>query len=139
MFTPSRLALARKRRGLTKKALAERVGVTARSITAYEAGEIEPQPETVARLGEALHFPVTFFEGEDLSEIPDTAASFRALSKMSAAQRHAATSAGRLAVALHDWIAERFRLPETNIPKLGPGVDPETAAEVVRAEWQLGE
>ncbi len=42
-------------------------------------------------------------------------------------------------MALHDWIATKFRLPTPDVPAIGPGVDPETAAEVVRAEWGLGE
>lgn len=42
-------------------------------------------------------------------------------------------------MALHDWISERFRLPPQNVPNLGPGLDAETAAQIVRAEWKLGE
>jgi len=139
VFTPSRLALARRRRGLTKKHLGELVGVSTRSITGYEAGEIEPTPLIVARLGDVLRFPPTFFEGDDLEEAVPDAASFRSMKKMTAAQRHAALSAGTLAYAFHDWLSERFRLPEPSIPKLGPSVDPEVAAEVVRTEWGLGQ
>jgi Zn-dependent peptidase ImmA (M78 family)/DNA-binding XRE family transcriptional regulator len=139
VFTPSRLALARRRRGLTKKRVAELIGVSTRSVVGFEAGEITPTPLTIARMADTLDFPASFFEAADLEEISDEAASFRSLSKMTAAQRHSARAAGELAFALHDWIAERFRLPETNVPRLGPGIDPETAAEVVRAEWDLGE
>ncbi|MGO9319186.1 MAG: XRE family transcriptional regulator [Solirubrobacteraceae bacterium] len=139
MFTPSRLALARRRRGLTKKRVAELIDLTTRSVVGFEAGEITPTPLTIARMADVLDFPVSFFEAADLEEISGDAASFRALSKMTAAQRHAALAAGELAFALHDWVSERFRLPETSVPRLGPGVDPETAAQVVRAEWGLGE
>lgn len=139
MFTPSRLALARKRRGLTKKGLAELVDVSTRSITAFEAGDIVPKPLTVTRLAEALDFPISFFEADDLEELASEAVSFRALSKMAASHRHSALAAGTIACDLHDWIAGRFKLPEPRVPKLGPGVDPETAAQVVRAEWNLGE
>jgi Zn-dependent peptidase ImmA (M78 family) len=90
-------------------------------------------------LAEVLKFPTSFFEAGDLAEIPDEAASFRSLSRMSASDRHAALASGRLALALHDWISARFRLPEPSVPKLGPGVDPETAAQIVRAEWSMGE
>lgn len=139
MFNPSRLVLARKRRGMTKRALAERVGLTDRSITAFESGAAEPSEPTLTRIAQALRFPLAFFDASDLEEIPEAAASFRSLSKMTAAQRNSAVAAGTLALALDDWIAERFRLPEANVPKLGPHVDPETAAEAVRAEWGLGE
>lgn len=77
--------------------------------------------------------------GDDLEEVPTAGTSFRSLARMTAAQRHSAEAAGTLALALNDWIEPRFRLPEPNVPKLGPGVDPETAAAVVRSEWQLGE
>lgn len=139
MFTPSRLTLARKRRGLTKKALAEKIQVSTRSVTAFEAGKIGPKPATLARISEALSFPPSFFEAEDLPELSSAAVSFRSLSKMEAAQRHSALAAGAIAFALHDWISERFKLPIANVPKLGPGLDAETAAQVVRAEWSLGE
>jgi Zn-dependent peptidase ImmA (M78 family)/transcriptional regulator with XRE-family HTH domain len=139
MFTPSRLALARRRRGITKRRLAEAVGLTARSITAFEAGDLSPGEPTLARLADALAFPIGFFQAPDLDEVPEAAASFRALSKISAAQRHAALAAGSLALGLHEWMAERFKLPSADVPKIGPGVDPETAAEAVRSEWGLGE
>lgn len=139
MFTPSRLTLARKRRGLTKKRLAELVELSTRSVTAFETGETVPKAETLSRLAEILAFPPSFFEASDIEEIANDAVSFRSLSKMEAAQRHAALAAGGIAFDLHDWISDRFRLPEARIPKLGPGLAPETAAEVVRAEWSLGE
>ncbi len=139
MFNPSRLVLARKRRGMTKRGLAERVGLTDRSITAFESGAAEPSDPTLLRIAEVLTFPVSFFSASDLEEISEAAASFRSLSKMTAAQRNAAVAAGTLAVALDDWITERFRLPPPDVPKLGPHLDPETAAEAARAEWGLGE
>jgi Zn-dependent peptidase ImmA (M78 family)/transcriptional regulator with XRE-family HTH domain len=139
VFTPSRLALARQRRGLTKKRVAELIGVSTRSMTGFEAGDYVPSDATIAKLSEALDFPTGFFEAEDLEVLPDTAVSFRSLRGMTASQRHAALAAGALAFALHDWISARFRLPGPAVPALGPGVDPETAAQVVRAEWGLGE
>jgi Zn-dependent peptidase ImmA (M78 family) len=39
---------------------------------------------------------------------------------------------------ISDWIDARFRLPDTDIPRL-PGHEPESAAQVVRAHWGLGE
>jgi Zn-dependent peptidase ImmA (M78 family) len=82
---------------------------------------------------------VTFFLASDLEEIPEGAASFRSLSRMTAAQRNSAVAAGTLALALDDWITARFRLPNPDVPRLGPRIEPETAAEAVRAEWALGE
>jgi Zn-dependent peptidase ImmA (M78 family)/transcriptional regulator with XRE-family HTH domain len=138
VLTPSRFVLARRRRGYTKKHVAEQAGVSVRSITAYESGETAPERATLVRIAAVLDFPVEFFEGDDLVEIGNQMASFRSLARMTAAQRHAAQAAGSLAMALHDWIAERFVLPDPLVPRLGPGIDPETAADAVRQEWTLG-
>lgn len=140
MFNPSRLALARKRRGWTKRKLAQEAQLTDKSIMLFESGELPPSEPTLAALAGALRFPVSFFtQPDDLEEIPTNAASFRALTKMTAAQRDAAEAAGALAFRLSDWIGEGFRVPDPDVPRLGPGLDPETAAEVVRMEWGLGE
>ncbi|MDP2211852.1 MAG: XRE family transcriptional regulator [Candidatus Aquicultor sp.] len=138
-FTPSRLTLARKRRGMTKKALAEAVGVSDRILTEYEAGRKQPTSATLILLAEELKFPQAFFSRPDADEFPLGAASFRALSTVTSRQRDQATAAGELAFSLADWIDDRFEnLPKPDIPRLR-GIDPETAAEFVRREWGLGE
>lgn len=140
VFTPSRLTLARRRRGYTKKRVAELARLTPRIIVAYEAGERDPSPKTLTTLADVLRFPVAFFEGDDLEQVADEAASFRSLSKTAVGRRYAALAAGELAFELQDWISARFSLPAPDVPQLGPGeVDPETAAQVVRAEWRLGQ
>jgi Zn-dependent peptidase ImmA (M78 family) len=138
MMTPSRLTLARKRRGLTLVRLAEAAGVSTRSLSAYENGQQQPAPQTARALARALGVPAAFLAAPEIEEIPAGSASFRALSKMTAAQRDAACSAGRMALLISDWIEERFVLPAADVPSL-PGEDPETAAEVVRARWGLGQ
>ena len=104
MFNNTRFALARKRRGLTKRALAKEVGVTDRSITAYESGQTVPESQTVEKIANALRFPVEFFFADDVEELPVEVASFRALTKMTAAQRDIALSAGVVALLLNQWI-----------------------------------
>jgi Zn-dependent peptidase ImmA (M78 family)/DNA-binding XRE family transcriptional regulator len=136
-LTPSRLALARKRRGMTLVRLADVTGVSTRSLTAYESGKQQPTPQTTRALARALAVPAAFLQAAEIEEIPPGAASFRALSKMTAAQRDTACSAGRIAFLISDWIEERFILPAADVPSLAK-LDPETAAEVVRARWGLG-
>lgn len=137
-FTPARLALARKRRGFTKKALAERAGLSLRSVTGYESGTQEPTGATVDDLAKALEFPAAFLSAPEPQELSATGASFRALTKMTATQRNQAVSAGILAIELSRWIEERFKLPEVSVPTY-VGIDPELAADGVRSEWGLGE
>lgn len=139
-LTPSRLTLARKRRGLSLAALSRLSGVSTRSLTNYEGGHAQPSPESLAALAEVLDVPVKFLSAPEIDEIEPAAASFRALSKMSAPKRDAATSAGRLGIELNRWIEERFRLPAANVPRLErEGQGPNAAAAVVREHWQLGE
>lgn len=137
VLTPSRLTLARKRRGLTLVQLATEVGVSVRSLSAYENGRQEPTRDTRRRLAAALDVPTGFLSASDVDEIPLDAISFRAPSKLTAGQRDTARSAGRVALLLAEWIEQRFDLPATDVPSL-PSLDPETAAEVVRARWGLG-
>ena len=165
MFNNTRFALARKRRGLTKRALAKEVGVTDRSITAYESGQTIPESQTVEKIASALRFPVEFFFADDVEELPVEVASFRALTKMTAAQRDIALSAGAIALLLSRWIGDKFDLPSPDFPEdyriasdvnsknktsqqsaeddqypdIGQENDPEAAAEMLRRYWDLGE
>ena len=137
-FNPYRLDLARRRRGLTKQALAEAVNISPRSLVGYYGEEREPSPETISAFAETLDFPTAFFYGDDLEEPPLEDASFRALSRMTARLRNQAIAAGALGMCLSDWIDERFNLPDVKIPRYD-SVDPETAAIELRNEWGLGE
>ena len=65
MFNCSKLALARKRRQLTKKELAEQSGITAVTLTRLETGiTVDPSMETLTALAKVLGYPVDFFFGE---------------------------------------------------------------------------
>jgi Zn-dependent peptidase ImmA (M78 family)/DNA-binding XRE family transcriptional regulator len=165
MFNNTRFALARKRRGLTKRALAKKVGVTDRSITAYESGQTAPESQTVEKIATALRFPLEFFFADDIEELPVEVASFRALTKMTAAKRDIALSAGAVALLLNEWIERKFDLPVPDFPEdyrisaderakagirqqssegdqypiLGKENGPEAAAEMLRRYWDLGE
>ncbi|WP_036262670.1 XRE family transcriptional regulator [Methylocapsa aurea] len=138
MFTPGRFSLARRRRGLTKKAFAEELGVTPHTILRYESGDIEPPDDVVEKIAKLLDFPAAFFHAPDMDEIVADAASFRSLTAMSAKDRDSALAAGTLAYALSDWVDEHFALPEPDLIDLS-GESPEVAARSLRQEWTLGE
>jgi Zn-dependent peptidase ImmA (M78 family)/DNA-binding XRE family transcriptional regulator len=135
---PSRLELARRRRGLSKVRLASLIGVEPRTISAYENGEFAPSPEILAEISSTLRFPVNFFVGPDI-DVPSTrSVSFRALSRMTAGERDAALGAGAIALLLNEWIDRKFDLPPCNVPDLRSD-EPESAAETLRAHWGLGD
>lgn len=135
---PTRLTLARKRRGHKKTKLAELSRVDLRSITAFEAGEFAPSQQTLARIAAVLDFPVPFFYGEDLDEPSLDSGSFRSMTKMSAPQRDMALSQAALGLHFMAWIEDRFELPEADLPDLSREPKPEAAAESLRRAWALG-
>jgi Zn-dependent peptidase ImmA (M78 family)/DNA-binding XRE family transcriptional regulator len=136
VFDPTRLTLARRRRGLTKSQLAQRVDVSTRTIANYEQGS-NPSDATLVTIGEQLGFPVEFFHEPAVELIADDAVSFRARASMTASKKHQALGAGTLALIVDDWIEQRFTRPTPDLPDLSTQ-DPEVAAEILRAEWALG-
>jgi Zn-dependent peptidase ImmA (M78 family)/DNA-binding XRE family transcriptional regulator len=139
MFNPQRLRIARERRAMTKKGFAERVGVAPNTIFRYEAGELVPSDEAIRLFAETLAFPVGFFFGGDLDQPRRDNASFRGLASKSAKIMDAALASGSLSYLFDDWISERYQLVELDLPELGPGIDAETAAMMLRHHWRLGD
>lgn len=137
-FNPSRLTLARKRRGMAKLALAGLIGVDRKTIHSYEVGITVPEENVLSRIIDALDFPREFFFGEDIEEPSILSGSFRSMSKMSASVRDMATSQARFGLHLSAWIKQKFEIPSVQIPDVSLTSDPEAAAEFVRRSWSLG-
>ena len=138
-FNPRRLSLARKRRQLTAKGLAEKAGLAVDTISRLENGSNDPDDTTIAKLVRVLNFPKPFFFDEDPQEIDTGAVSFRSFSKMSARERDAAISAGSLGLQLSTWVEKRFTLPSPKLLDLSYETDPEMAAYSIRQAWSIGE
>ena len=138
-YNPTRLSLARRRRGMSKADLHKATKISLRTLTNYESKDSKPQYEHLQILSVVLKLPVEFFFGPDIEEIMPDAASFRSLSKLPASQRDAALAAGTFAKELCTWIEQRFSLPEPSIPPLRGFATPEAAADALRAHWGLGE
>lgn len=139
MFNLTRMVLARKRRRMTGKDLAERSGLSAMTISRLENGENVPDESTIDKLATALGFPREFFFARDIDAVSTDAVSFRSLSKMSAKERDAAISAGMLGLELSSWVEAKFSLPKPNLLDLSSEPDPETTARSLRQHWGIGE
>lgn len=143
MFNSERFRIARERRGLTKKALADLAGLTSKTISTYENWGMfeEIGSDSIQKIANALNYPVEFFSAGDIKNLSVGGVSFRAMTKLSAAKRDAALSAGILAMELSEWIENQFTLPSVNVPEIqfDSFSEPETAAVAVRAHWGLGE
>ena len=137
-FSAIRLAVARKRRQFTKKALAANAGISQVHLTRIEGGETtEPERETVESLARALAYPVDFFYLADCVELPTEAASFRSLSSITSRQRDAALASGAIAFDLDYWVAVRFDLPTPDLLDLRDE-EPTAAAAALRSYWSIG-
>ena len=125
---------------MNKTQLAKAVRLTPATISAYEKGNSTPSAELLERIAGVLRFPTEFFDMEMDEVVPIDGASFRALSRMTAAQRNMARSVGNLCVELNAWMEAEFNLPDPDVPEIDPLVaTPEGAAALVRAAWGLGE
>jgi Zn-dependent peptidase ImmA (M78 family)/transcriptional regulator with XRE-family HTH domain len=138
MFNASRLTIARQRVGLTKKELAQRVGVDGRAISGFEAGQYMPTVENVERIARVLGFSKEYFDADDIELLDAGGVSFRSMTKMTAKQRDGAVAAGSIAFILSDWVDREFDLPGPDVPDYR-GATPEAAALSLRQDWGLGE
>lgn len=138
-FNPSRLKLARLRRGLTMTALARMAGISHRMVVEYEKDYClyEPSDATISAFVNALKYPAEFFFGDDIESINPSTVSFRSLKKMTAAQEGAAIGAGQIGLIVNDYFESRFKLPDLNLIDLR-GENPEFAARTLREYWNLG-
>ena len=140
MFNSECLKFARKRRGLTKKSLAERAKLSPRSISMFENNEASPSEETLYELSKKLDFPVEFFlQDETFDALNENAVSFRSLSKMSAGRKYSALNAGAIAIKFNEWVNERFSLPSPDLIETEGPKDPEIVAMTLREYWGVGE
>ncbi|SER30704.1 Transcriptional regulator, contains XRE-family HTH domain [Lentzea xinjiangensis] len=123
MLTPSRLTLARTRRGLSAAELARKAGVQARAIGEYERGLRSPQPATVESLAGALGFPAAFLTAPEPPR-PQ-------LVPRHAPEKVQATAAAQLAIEFNGWLERLFVLPQPDLPP------PRTSPGKTRQGWRL--
>jgi transcriptional regulator with XRE-family HTH domain len=64
-FNSKRLILARQRRRLTGKGLADVAGLSANTVSRLENGENEPDEQTVDKIASSLDYPTAFFYADD--------------------------------------------------------------------------
>lgn len=136
-FSSNRLILARKRRCLTFRELAERSGLSPVAVSNIANAKSEPTEDNVRKLASALGYPPEFFYSPDLEPLAVDQASFRSLSSMTAKARDAALASAPLAMEVHEWVRERYDLPEVDLPDLQYEDDPFSAAAALREQWGM--
>ena len=123
---------------MTKKGVADAIGVTPNTILRWEAGISPPSNEHLRQLADCLQFPIGFFDGVELDEPRRDNASFRGMASKSDKIMDAALASGAIAFLLDDWIANTFFRPDPDVLDL-QRQDPITAATLLRQHWRLGD
>lgn len=146
-FDPARLTQARLRAGLTKRAVAERLGVSAAAVGQYEAGITRPRPDLVPKLAALLDVPAEFFlPGRPRVHLDISTAHFRSLRKTPLHQRAKAVAHVEQLWELVHALELRVQFPVVGLPGFAGGEmspqelpgDPVAAARELRARWKLG-
>lgn len=146
-FDPDRLTQARRLAGLTKRAVAEQLGVSAVAVGQWEAGTHPPRPDHIGVLAEVLDVPPSFLAaGRPYARLDDTAAHFRSLRHTPAHQRAKAIAFAEQVWELAYALERRVQLPPVDLPgfsagevaKEAVGSDPLQAAQTLRRHWKLG-
>lgn len=141
LFNPERLTVAREFRGLTKTALASKIGKTPSALTQFEAGIVRPDPTTLRKLSLALGFPVDFFgHGGRNLVIPLDACSFRSLRSASQRDRRRLLATASLVCELVAFLDQHVDFPQERVSELAAlaGPDIEACSVAVRHTWGLG-
>ncbi|MFC0268546.1 helix-turn-helix domain-containing protein [Kushneria aurantia] len=137
MFSTISLEIARERRGLTKKELAVKAGLTPEHLTRVIKGKHIPDDAAIGSLAAALEYPKSFFLDEPSDQLVQENVSFRNLSSLTARDRNRAIQAGTLALALNDWMNKNFSLPTFKLAD-ERFEDPAVAAHALRSYWGIG-
>jgi Zn-dependent peptidase ImmA (M78 family)/DNA-binding transcriptional regulator YiaG len=146
-FDPDRLTQARRLAGLTKRAVAEQLGVSAVAVGQWEAGTHPPRPDHIGVLAEVLDVPPSFLAaGRPYARLEDSAAHFRSLRHTPAHQRAKAIAFAEQVWELVYALERRVQLPPVDLPgfsagevaKGAVGGDPLQAAQTLRRHWRLG-
>jgi Zn-dependent peptidase ImmA (M78 family) len=124
---------------MSKKGLADSIGVTPTLILRYEDGELKVPDDRLAKIAASLRFPIEFFLGPEIDEPRRDNASFRGMASKSARVMDAALASGAIAFMFDDWISRLYsRSDAPNLIDLH-GVDPRSAAMLLRQHWRLGD
>ncbi|WP_312033597.1 MULTISPECIES: XRE family transcriptional regulator [unclassified Rhodococcus (in: high G+C Gram-positive bacteria)] len=143
-FDPARLTQARRLAGLTKKAVAEELGVSPVAVSQWEAGTTTPRPDNIGHLAEVLDVIPSFFAaGRPYARLDGSSAHFRSLRRTPATQRDKAIAYTEQVWELAHALEKRVQLPPVDLPTLSadvlvddPGA-PEAAARLLREHWGL--
>jgi Zn-dependent peptidase ImmA (M78 family)/DNA-binding XRE family transcriptional regulator len=134
------LAIARKARGLTQTELAEMVGLTQPAINRYEAGDRDPEPDTITALANALGVTKRLLtHGNRFRGALAVDAHMRRQKTTKASLwRQMEARLNLLRVHASFLFEEISIMSDQHVPTFDPEeTSPEHAAQMVRAQWRM--
>ena len=142
----NRLTVARKMAGFSLQNLADRLGnvVSKQSLNKYEQGKMKPDSDLVISLSNILNVPVDFFFSEPSVKVELSNVDFRKFSsKLSKTDQEAVEEKAKEAFERYFELENILNLKETASYFIYPIIvsntkEAETAAKVLRNEWNLG-
>lgn len=145
-FNGARLTEAIEARSFTIVALADLIGVTRQTISAYTKSQQTPRPEVLARLSKYLKLPELFFLSERAARA-ESAFFFRSMSRATVTQRTRARWRHRWMYDVAAYLAEFVELPALRFPTFEMPGEPaaisntmiEDLAAQTRRFWNIGE
>lgn len=148
-FDPTRLTQARRLAGLTKRTVAEQIGVSPVAVGQWEAGTARPRPDNVAHLADVLDVPTSHFAvGRPYARLDSSAAHFRSLRKTPALQRQKAIAFTEQLWELVNALEKRVQMRPVDLPGFSAGevlhdwdrfpTEPVPAAQALRRHWEIG-
>ncbi|WRS29213.1 XRE family transcriptional regulator [Actinomycetaceae bacterium MB13-C1-2] len=144
-FDGARLTTARQLAGLRKTELANAIGKSPASVTAWESGKKRPSPATVGQLSLGLGVAPEFFTSGGSDAALLSTPHFRSLRSTTQLARDQASAYGRIALEISVALERHVEFPEISIPSIPVDLDqgaegtPEDAARALREKWELGD
>ena len=144
IFNPSKLTKARIARGLTKKDLAERTGISRQMISNYELGKTQPGANKLMTIVAELDFPYNYFTSESKS-FYEGATFFRSQSASTKKIRDMQAVRLEFQKEIYDFLSRYVNFPQLVLPDILmknihdiTNKDIEEKARELREIWGLG-
>lgn len=154
VFQGEQLKNARRLRGMTITALAEKTNISKQSISLYENGENRPEYQRTFALADALGVPTSFFFAKDVYRAKTPTTYFRSLASATKLARISQSLKLEYVAKIYDALLEYIDFPLLDLPPIKYGGmynlnnpdsldamyhELESVAHQVRDYWGMGD
>ena len=122
MIYGSSIRIARESRGFSQSELSRQIGVTQASLSRFEKGGLEVTPITLAKIAQALNYPMSLFE-KDIRLGGESSLFYRKRASMTVKNLSVLESKICILSKCIDEMLESIDIPELRIPAVEPSLD----------------